>query len=50
MASKNDVTGDSLRSKSTSQQYRDGWDRIFSTTKTQTKNSQQEKSQDPRKM
>jgi len=29
MASKNDVTGDSLVSKPTNKAYADGWDRIF---------------------
>lgn len=29
MASRNDITGDSLVSKSQSVAYRDGWDRIF---------------------
>lgn len=27
--SKNDITGDSLTSRTSTQQYRDGWDRIF---------------------
>lgn len=29
MAAKNDVTGDSIRSKGLSQQGRDNWDKIF---------------------
>lgn len=29
MATKNDITGDSLVTKSTTDNYRDGWDRIF---------------------
>lgn len=29
MATKNDVTGDSIRSKSSSKAYRDNYDRIF---------------------
>lgn len=29
MTSKNDITGDSLTTKATSDKYRDGWDRIF---------------------
>lgn len=29
MTTTNDVTGDSLISKSTTDQYREGWDRIF---------------------
>ena len=29
MAAKNDITGDSLRSKSTSDDYRDNWERIY---------------------
>lgn len=30
MASSNDITGDKLQSKSTTQSYRDNWDLIFS--------------------
>lgn len=29
MATKNDITGDALRSKAPSKKYADGWDRIF---------------------
>lgn len=29
MTTKNDITGDSIRSRSSSQLYRDNWDRIF---------------------
>lgn len=29
MASRNDITGDSLVSKTATEAYRDGWDRIF---------------------
>lgn len=29
MASKNDITGDEIKSKATSSAYEDGWDRIF---------------------
>jgi len=29
MVSKNDITGDSIKSKTLSQQGRDNWDRIF---------------------
>jgi hypothetical protein len=30
MTSKNDITGDSLTTRATSDKYRDGWERIFS--------------------
>lgn len=29
MTSKNDITGDDIKSKTSSDQYREGWDRIF---------------------
>ncbi len=29
MTSKNDITGDELKSKSNNDKYREGWDRIF---------------------
>lgn len=29
MTSKNDITGDEIKSKTSSDTYRDGWDRIF---------------------
>lgn len=29
MAAKNDITGDSIKSKVSSKAYADGWDRIF---------------------
>jgi len=34
MTSKNDITGDDIKSKSNTDQYRSGWDRIFGS-KTQ---------------
>lgn len=33
MTATNDITGDSLQSKSTTDAYRDGWDRIFGKKK-----------------
>lgn len=33
MATKNDITGDSLTSKASTKQYDDGWDRIFGKKK-----------------
>jgi hypothetical protein len=39
MATRNDVTGDQLISKSPTDSYRDGWDRIFGKKKPLTKNS-----------
>ena len=33
MATNNDITGDSLVSKSPTEAYRDGWDRIFGQKK-----------------
>jgi hypothetical protein len=35
--SKNDVTGDSLTSKATTEKYREGWDRIFGDKREQPK-------------
>ena len=29
MASKNDITGDELKSKTSNESYRNGWERIF---------------------
>ena len=29
MATKNDITGDDIKTKNTSQRYRDNWERIF---------------------
>ncbi len=40
MATKNDITGDSIKSKGLSQQGRDNWDRIFG------KKNQRHKQQD----
>lgn len=42
MTAKNDITGDSIKSKGTSEQYRDNWDRIFGKKKDQndTKSSE----------
>lgn len=37
---KNDITGDSIRSKAQNEKYSDGWDRIFGK-KSETKNKQQ---------
>lgn len=36
---KNDITGDSIRSKAQNEKYSDGWDRIFGK-KSETKNKQ----------
>lgn len=33
MATKNDITGDSLRSKASTKKYNEGWDRIFGKKK-----------------
>jgi hypothetical protein len=43
MATKNDITGDLIASKTNSDAYRDGWERIFSAKKEireQEENSQ----------
>lgn len=37
MAAKNDVTGDSIRTKTVSKAYRDNYDRIFRKKKKSTK-------------
>ena len=34
MAAKNDITGDTIKSKGPSNAYEDGWDRIFGKHKT----------------
>lgn len=36
MATKNDITGDPLVSKSPTEAYRDGWDRIFGKKEKET--------------
>ncbi len=33
MTSKNDITGDDIKSKTSSDSYREGWDRIFGQKK-----------------
>jgi len=33
MTSRNDITGDELKSKTNNDKYRDGWDRIFGKKK-----------------
>jgi len=33
--SKNDITGDSIITKNTTDKYRDGWDRIFGKKKSE---------------
>jgi len=33
MATSNDITGDSIQTKTNTDQYRDGWDRIFGKKK-----------------
>jgi hypothetical protein len=38
MATKNDVTGDKIKSKIPDQNYRDNWDRIFGKKKEEEKN------------
>lgn len=40
MAAKNDVTGDSIRTKTSTKAYSDGWDRIFSKKKKKAKKKQ----------
>lgn len=37
MATKNDITGDPLITKSSTDSYRDGWDRIFGKKKEEKK-------------
>ena len=38
MATKNDITGDALKSKPASQKYRDNWERIFGKKKREAAN------------
>ena len=40
MASTNDITGDKLITKSASDSYRDGWDRIFGKKKNEKTTSE----------
>jgi hypothetical protein len=37
MTSKNEITGDKLQTKPTTQKYRDGWDAIFGKAEEQMK-------------
>ena len=43
MATKNDITGDSLKSKGQSKAYDDGWDRIFGKKVLQDKHKDKPK-------
>lgn len=43
MAAKNDITGDNIKTGSTTSAYRDGWDRIFGK-----KDDEEEKKEDPK--
>jgi hypothetical protein len=43
MATKNDITGDAIRSKSLSKQGRDNWDNIFGKTKKTDESVKQKK-------
>lgn len=36
MTSKNDITGDDIKSKTNSEKYRDGWSRIFGNKPNKT--------------
>lgn len=42
MTAKNDVTGDSLKTKAASENYRSGWDRIFGNKKDQPADKKEE--------
>ena len=44
MASKNDITGDDIKSKPNNKAYQDGWDRIFKKDKRTLKVKGQKKS------
>ena len=37
MATTNDVTGDKIKTKSNSEKYKDGWDRIFGEKKEEVR-------------
>lgn len=37
MTAKNDITGNSIKTKSSNQKYREGWDRIFNKSKKHKK-------------
>jgi hypothetical protein len=41
MSAKNNITGDSLITKSTNDAYRDGWERIFGKKKSENQNPNQ---------
>jgi hypothetical protein len=36
MTARNDITGDSIATKTSTESYRDGWDRIFGKKKSDT--------------
>jgi len=43
MTSRNDVTGDSLKTKPSSNEYRSNWDAIFGKKKEQNETTKEEK-------
>ena len=45
LAAKNDVTGDSIQSKTNSKQYADNWDRIFGKKKVEESKNDEAKTE-----
>ena len=46
MTSKNDITGDEIKSKTNSDRYREGWDRIFGKKQEESVKETDKKEQD----
>lgn len=46
MTAKNDVTGDSIKSKVNSEEYRNNWEAIFKKKKEETESPKEEKNDD----
>lgn len=46
MATRNDVTGDQIKSRGNSQQYKDNWDAIFGKKKAEPEATQEEVADD----
>jgi hypothetical protein len=43
MVSKNDITGNEIKTKTSSDKYREGWDRIFGKKKDESKDKKDKK-------
>lgn len=47
MAAKNDVTGDSIRTKNSNKKYAEGWERIFGKQRKSKRNKRTTKGETP---